>query len=335
MSTRQRTIALFLAVLIVGTVPATVMAQQAPRSVLLDEDTRQVASVTVDGQVYEVYRIENVVWYASGVDIYADGERVRSEETAEAVLTTLARRRAIDDLGEGDLGRLQAVKRNVSDASAAAADTSRELTETLAYLDSLRSESVDNRSAYNATIDAAPRLTEFNDTAPELLSQLRSYERDAQAFIENATRLSRLLDRRANGSSVDPQRLYAVYVATIQANDALSEHHGFGGVSDGLSTVATTSGAIAENTTSVPKYGNQTAAHFIRVESTANVTLDRMESVDLLGFDYEDTQDRARSIESDLMEDWRSRRNAGTDVYYTLAALGLAAVAAAGYLRWQ
>lgn len=335
MVTRKSVIALFLTILVVSTLPATVMAQQVPRAVLFDEDTRQVASVTVDGQTYEVYRIENVVWYASGVDIYADGDRVRSESTARAVLTKLARRRAIQDFGPEDVTRLRRLKRNVSDVASVVANASGSIDRTLTHLERLKTKRVDNTTAYRATLQAAPQVRTFNDTARDLLPQLRSYDRDSEAFVENATTLIRLVEQRSNGSSVDPERLYTVYLATVRANDALSNHLGFGGMNDGLSDVAGLSATIAQNVSGVPEYGNETAAHFERVETTAMAATNQTETIELLGFDFEETQDHARSFEAELMDDWRSRQNAGTDVYYTLSGLGLLAVAAAGYFRWR
>lgn len=306
---------------LVSAIPATVAAQAVPQDILLDEESTKMATVTVDGQTYDVYRIENVVWYASGIDIYADGERVRSESEARKVLTQLARRRAANELGPDDLTPLRTAKQNVSAAAPAVRSATRDINDTLAHLESLQTAQVDGRTAYNASVEAAPGIEDFNQSARELRPRLRSFDTDSGAFIDNATTLIDLVERRDNGSSVDPQRLYDVYVATIQAYDALSEHLGFVGVNEELSEVAASSEVIAGNVSSVPETGNETAAHFERVANSSANAANMTEAIDLPGFEFEDPQDRAQSLETDWMDRWQSRQNAGTDVYYSIFGL--------------
>lgn len=333
MNRRNQATTLLIVLLLVGAIPGTVMAQAGPQNVLFDQETEKIATVTVDEQTYEVYRIENAIWYASGLDIYADGERVRSESTARQVLAKLARRRAANELGPDDLTLLQTAKRNVSNAEPAVTTATRDINDTLAHLESLQSEQVNGTTAYNASVEAAPEIKDFNETARDLLPRLRSYGNDSGAFVENATTLIELVERRENESSVDPQRLYDVYVATIQANDALSEHLGFGGVNEDLSELSATSETIARNVSSVPGTGNETAEHFERVANSSGTAANMTEAIELPGFAFEDTQDRAQSLESDWMDRWQSRQNAGTDVYYSIFGLVIIVGLLAGYVK--
>lgn len=329
---RSRVATLLVVLLVVATLPTGVAAQQSTRDVLLDEDARQVATVTIDGQAYDVYRIENVVWYASGIEIYADGERVTAESTARRVLERLAQRRAIDNLQPADLDRLRAAKRNVSRAHEAVATGEAELEATLAHLERLRSERLNGTTAYNASVEAAPAIEEINESGPELRADLEAFRTDADAFVENATTLVRLVERRANGTSVDPQRVYDVYVATVRANDALSEHLGYSGIDERLGRLADRSRSAAANVESVGESGNETAAHLDRLANASGTAANRTAAIDLPGFAFEDTQDHAIDTEAKLMDRWHSRQNARSDVRNTLLGLVVISGAGVGYV---
>lgn len=321
--------------LLVSAIPATVAAQAVPRNVLLDQETTKRASVTVDGQTYDVYRIENVVWYASGIDIYADGERVRSESTARQVLTKLARRRATEELGPEELRTLRSAKRNVSNVAPAVSTAARYIDDTLTHLEDLKTRQTDGTTAYDRSVEAAPGIEGFNQTARGLPSGLRSFNNDSSAFVENATTLINLIQQRENGTSVDPQRIYEAYVATIRASDAVDEHLGFSGGIEELSEIASTSETIASNVSSVPETGNQTAQHFEAVANSSSTAANRTQVIELPGFEFEDAQERAQSLEADWMDRWNSRQNAGKDVYNTIFGLIIAIILLAGYFRWK
>lgn len=331
----ERVTTIIVVLLLISAIPATVAAQAVPQNVLLDQETTKMASVTVDGQTYDVYRIENVVWYASGIDIYADGERVRSESTARQVLTKLARRRAAEELGPEELRTLRPARRNVSDAAPAVSTAARDIDATLTHLEDLKTRQVDDTTSYNRSVEAAPGIVEFNQSARELLPELRSFNSDSSAFVENATTLIELIQQRENGTSVDPQRLYETYIATIRATEAVDEHLGFGGGIEGLSDIATTSETIAGNVSSVPETGNQTAEHFEAVANSTSTAANRTQAIELPGFEFNDAQDRAQSLESDWMDRWNSRQNAGKDVYNTIFGLVIAVIVLAGYFRWK
>lgn len=335
MNRLARVTTLIVVLLLVSAIPATVAAQAAPQNVLLDQETTKMASMTIDGQTYDVYRIENVVWYASGIDIYADGERVRSESTARQVLTKLARRRAIEELGPDDLNALRLAKQNVSDAAPAVSTAARDIDEALTHLSDLKTRQIDDTTAYNRSVEAAPGIEEFNQSARDLLPELRSFNNDSTAFVENATTLIELIHQRQNGTSVDPQRLYETYIATLRANDAVDRHVGVGGGIEGLSDLATTSETIADNVTSVPQTGNRTAEHFEAVANSTGTAANRTQTIEPPGFEFEQVQDRAQSLESDWMDRWNSRQNAGKDVYNTIFALVIAVIVLVGYRRWK
>lgn len=321
--------------LLVGATPMAALAQGAsnPQTVLLDQDTTHIADITVDGQQYSVYRHNNVFSWASGIGIYTNGERVTSESTAEAVLTALAQRRAVQELGAEEIRQLRTTSQNVSTTNVSAPATA--INETLVYMERMKTVRENGTTVYNASVEAAPQIPEFNETARELLPELRSFENDSTAYRSNATALIELLEQRENGTDVDSQRLYAQYAATLNAKNALSDHLEFDGINEQLTQVASTSETIAMNVSAVPERGNETAQHFWRVHNESAVAANQTAALSLSEFEFGEVQERAESLEEDWMEDWNSRRNPATTVYQSIGAIVVVIAAVGGYIAWR
>lgn len=325
---------LVIMMLLVGAVPTTVLAQGAPQPVLLDQETTKIGTVSVDNQSYSVYRHENVFPYVSGIEIYTDGSRVTSEATAEEVLTALAQRRAVEELGSDDLSALRTTSQNVSRTAPAVSETATALNETTGYVVDLKTTSEGGTTVYNASVDAAPQLPEFNETARELRPELRSFENDSNAYTSNASALITLLEQRENGTDVDPQRLYDRYAATLEAKEGISNHLGFDGINDQLPVVANLSEAIARNVSTAPE-GNETAQQFQVVHNESTVAANRTAALDLSEFEFDQAQERAESLEEDWMEQWESRRNPAREVYQSIGVIGAAIIVGIGYVTWR
>ncbi len=334
MNGRKLATGLVVILLLVGTTPTTAIAQGAsdPQPVLLDQDTTHIADVTVDGQQYSVYEHENVFSWASGIDIYTNGGRVTSESTAETVLTALAKRRAVRDLEAESAAPLRTTSRNVSTAASNVSATATAVNETLVYLEQTKTVRENGTTVYNASVEAAPRIAEFNESARELHPELRSFVNASTAYRSNATDLVELLERRENGTDVDPQRLYAQYETTLEAKNDVSDHFGFGGVNEQLAQTANTSEAIAMNVSSVPERGNETARHFRSVHNESAVAANQTATLGLDAFDFNGVQNRADSLEGRWMEDWNSRQNPASTVYQSIAAIVVGIAAVGGYV---
>ncbi|WP_231554328.1 hypothetical protein [Halobellus rufus] len=337
MNGRKLVTSLVVIMLLVGATPMGALAQGAsdPQPVLLDQDTTHIADITVDGQQYSVYEHKNVFSWASGIDIYTNGERVTSESTAEAVLTALAQRRAVQDLGAEDINQLRTTSQNASTAATNVSSTATAINETLVYMERMKTVRENGTTVYNASVEAAPQITEFNETARELHPQLRSFENTSTAYRSNATALIDLLEQRENGTDVDPQRLYAQYAATLDAKNDVSDHLGFDSIAEPLGEVAGTSETIAMNVSSVPERGNETAQHFWRVHNESTVAANQTAALGLDDFEFDDVQDRAESLEEDWMEEWNSRRSPASTVYQSIAAIVVGIAAVGGYIAWR
>lgn len=335
--TRRVVTALVVAMTLLGAVPASVTAQGTEGSLLLNQGATEVGAVTVDGERYQVYRYDNTLPYASGVSVYSDGEQVTSAARVRAVLTALAQRRAAAELGPEELETLRSVRREarvLANESGRAADA---LANATGYAVELQSVRVDGTTAWNATVEATPAAAELNETAGELVPALRRTERHAGWAVANTTALIDLLERKRNGSEVDPRRLYARYDATLSTLERLSDQE-FD--IDQLSDLAGLSRTVAANASSVPERGDEIAGRFAsfadRLGRASNRTTASFEAVeDRAGFNAPllTARTEARTQQAEWMEAWETRRYAPRDIYGTLLGVPLALVLALGYVR--
>jgi hypothetical protein len=327
---------LVVVMLLVGTVPTTALAQSSPRSVLLNEHTSHVGSVTVDGQEYEVYRYENLLWYANGIDIYADGERVTSPERAETVLTALAQRRAVDEIEPKHFDTLRATARAARSTAANASAAAASVNETTAHLEEMKTVRENGTTVYNASVEAAPRIAEFGEETERLPEELRELEGVSTAYAANATELATLLERRENGTDIDPQRLYAQYAETLSLKYQLAGELDSGAVTSDLPAVAGLSESIAANVSSAPR-GDETARLFATVHDDATVTANRTAPLEesVTHFEFDTAQERFESLQERWIESWRSRRDAALKVYGSLGFVGAAIFGGVGYVGWR
>jgi hypothetical protein len=112
MTPRTKTvIAILLAVIIIGsTIPLPVAAQGGEsNTLLLDTEQTEVGTVQVEGTTYTVYEQENILPYASGLEVYRNGQRVTDETEAWQAIRKIAWRRAATQLGPADRETLRQI----------------------------------------------------------------------------------------------------------------------------------------------------------------------------------------------------------------------------------
>lgn len=323
-SIHRLTTVLVVGVLLLSTVPVSVAAQGTPGSLLLNQHATKVGTITVDGERYQVYRYDNTLPYASGMSVFHDGEQVTSEARARAVLTALAQRRAAAKLGTEEIETLRTVReqaRIIANATGSAA------------------AALNDTTALNVSRQPAPRFSEFNGTATDLRPSLRTTERYARAVVSNTTALIELLEKRRNGTEVDPQRLYDRYATTLSTINRLS---GQSYKVDELSEVATLSDRIAANVSTSSDRGKEIAAGFEAVSSetarAANRTtaaFETLEEVAGYGTPLGEAQSFAQSQQSEWMDRWRTRQSAPMKIYGTLIGVPIALIVVGGYIRWR
>ncbi len=328
---------LITSLLVVSIIPAPAGAQSSTQSLLLNEDSTQLETVTLQDEQYEIFHYENTLSYASGIAIYHDGDTVTSPERANTILTALAQQQAVQHLDADTLEILRKIREEATIIASASEAAYRSLNETTAYNARLKTVDVDGTTAWNASTTAAPRLASLNATATELKPPLRATERYARDVVANTSDLILLLEQRQNETAVDPQRLYDQYQTTLKALEKLS---GQSYEIDNLAALGNSSTRIAANVSTVPERGGAIADYYERSGSHISQNASRIR----LAFKILDSEmgweapilaarNRAESGQSALIDQWRERRFAARDVYGTIG-IPVVLLGALGYLRY-
>ena len=95
MSRIETALKLVLIVSLILSTGATGASAQTPtRHLLFDTESTEVATVHTNGKAFVVYSQQNLLPYASGIEVYTDGNRVTAPGTVDEVFQALARRKA-------------------------------------------------------------------------------------------------------------------------------------------------------------------------------------------------------------------------------------------------
>lgn len=333
-SNRSLLVLVLVVTVVVATIPGIVLAQDISGRRLLNEKATTIATIEVDGQSYKVNRYENTLPYASGIAIYNGDERVKSEAQAKRILTALARRRAAAEIGRDEARLLKPLVSNVNDSRRAASDADAAIDRSLSFVHELKNTTVDGKSAWARTVEAAPAAAGYVDQADEVQGDLRMYHSQAAEFTHNATALIALIE--SDTEPVPPRKLYSQYLTTLRtANDLAGKLGGFYSLSSDLRVVANTSERIATNASSVPEVGGEIEPRFTNVTRASRTAADRLDRLpeNLNREQLDDAEDRVDARTEAWMADWRTRNNIAIDLYGTVFGLPIAGALVIG-LGW-
>ena len=321
-ATRSAIIYAVVGMVLIGTLPGIVLAQDLAGQRLLNEQATTVATIEVDGQTYQVNRYENTLPYTSGIAVYHDGERVDSNHRAKTILTALAHRRAAEEIGPTERRMLRTLAANVTEARNSTRDAQAALNRSIHYLDTLRNTTVDGDSAWNRTVAAAPVAADYAGSAREAREDLAQFQAASADFADNVSTLVELLDE----NETQPRQRYHRYAVTMDhANTLAGDLGGFYSLSKDLRKVANTSERIANNASSVPEVGDTTETRFSRAATQTRDAAARIDAVpaDLHRDELDATTDRAETLKQRYLTEWRARNNVTFELYGTIFGLPL------------
>lgn len=328
MSHRQLILkSLLVLTLLVNSLTIGVAAQSQPRQILLDTEAAQFAEVHTNGQTFIVYRVDNALPYASGLEVYSDGERVTSESTVEEVFRALARRKATKFQPEREtiakLGRVieqsQALQTTTTEAIMA-------INETLEYRGKLQETSINDSSAWEIATDQSDALDEGfasgfsgSSEAVEFRNQLQALRASAIELEKNATRVITLLKQRQAGEDINRSDLYrryaGVYSDLERMNQAVSE------IGDRTGQLAETSQTAATQVGSVRQVGDDLQERLASLSMSLNETEASLDNVGPALLELREGLPKVAAdvqFQEDLMKQWNRRQAASMKVYFTI-----------------
>ncbi|MFB6134173.1 MAG: hypothetical protein ABEJ55_04215 [Halanaeroarchaeum sp.] len=311
------------------TTAATAASISAPdQRVLLDTSRERLGRLTVDGTPYVVYRYENVLPYASGVEVWGPNGRVESTAKARQVLRVLAWQHSVSHLSAGDIETLRDIQSASRQIESAVTPPLRALDRILQLRSQLQSVDVGftTINVWQPLVSQYPQVSTFMDTAEALRNRLQDWKSASQRTNENLDTVIRSLERMESGEEVDYAKLGEQFAAAMQGLDQLSRESE--SLANQLSTAADTSRQIATEvsglTVSGVQVGDQIARPFESTASTLSRSASQIES-------FSQTLDRERSKlgsvkqsaeqrQDQYMSGYSTRQQAPMRVYGTIGA---------------
>lgn len=313
------------------------LAQSERRQVVLDTEVTELATVYTNGQTYVVYAYDNLLSYASGIEVYTEGERVTSRAVVDEVFQSLARRQATKFQPEVDtIARLRRVvnrSQTVQSATQGAIDA---LNQTLTYRQQLKETEVNGTVAWDLVIEESAAIEDsfvagFRGSfeAQQLRNRLQTIQQSSATLEANAKRVIELLQRRQSGAEINQSDLYRRY-DTVSA-DLKTMKTQVDEARQQLQTVAEDSRMAAKQAGSLPRISPQLETRLTTLADTLHASTRPMRDagsalVDLRGALPEVTTNA--QYQAVLTNRWEKRQNAPLKVFATMGEGFLLMVAA-------
>jgi len=294
----------------------------------LDRGFERVGETTVDGTTYEVYRYDNLLPYASGYELFNDGERVEDRSEVRRVARvygweTAAREEVTDD----ELGRLRSTATTTRRASAVVSTPFTAIDTALSVVDELkeREAPLSDTSVWDVVTAASPGLGRAESLLRTTRDGLEEWEERVGSIGEDV------------GKAVDAVRALREGEEPDEGYDELDGV--FENATEGLSTAAETSsavrsdlneasnitGSLAEEVSGVRFVGEELASPFRRLEGSLKNVSDSVrgfeERAEASREDLEAVSSRASSEERSVAVGWGRRSSAEARVYGTFVLL--------------
>lgn len=321
--------------IVISTIPIPVAGQDVPESrVLLDTDREQIDSVSLDGETYQVYRYENLLPYASGIEVYSNGERITSESDANRVLRVIAWERATEQLGPEEIDTLRSIHQSAQEIQQLVSGPISALNTILGFIDWMKETSVAGFNVWEEAKNVVPALEGFDTAARDLRAELEEWRNAAQAVNENLPPVINALERIKRGEEVDYSKLSQQFADSMSAMERLQSKSDE--LERRLSDMSQRSDEIATATASIPVVGGDISDAFTRLSNEISSAASRVDQYSSELSEQEsnlrDVKQTAESERNTMMRQWQSRQNAQLKVYGTLAVLSLPVVAGLFYV---
>lgn len=319
---------LVVIILVLNTFSTGAIAQNSPRHVLLDDNPTRMATVHTNSQAFVIYEYDNLLPYASGIEVYTGGERVTSADTVDEVFRALARRQATKFEPESrTIERLQRVMNRSEAVQRATGEAISSLNETLAYRETLQETTVNNTTAWEAAIQSSDALDQsfvsgFSgpSDAGELRNQLMAVRSSARNLETNASRVITLLQQRQAGQEINRSDLYRRYAGVYTELETLKTQ--LESVQPTILEIANASKMVASQSDSVPSKGEEIQRRFTSLGQSLEVAGNQITQTGPAFTELRTTLPTVATDENyqaQLTKRWKQRQGAATKVYATVA----------------
>lgn len=308
----------------------------APESrVFLDTNRTLVGRVTIDGTPYAVYRYENMLPYASGIEVYGPEGRVEDEDRAQAVFTVLAWQQAVSELSAEDISTLKDIKETSQRINSIVSPPLNVLNKILQFQNELKQMSFMGTSAWDILADNYPGLEEFFVSVRDTKGTLQDWQQASSRTNQNLGDVIRSLEQ-IQSEEADPnyEELGTQFAEAMAGLDELSSESDQ--LAEELSSVSNTASEIASAINSISLLPGELAQPFRAVASTLSTAESEVQSFsDTLQEQRSElgaVRNTAQGTQDSYINAYKTRSGAETKVYGTLGGLLLALFIIVGLL---
>jgi DNA repair exonuclease SbcCD ATPase subunit len=294
----------------------------------------------IDGQSYTVYRVDNTIPYASGIEIYQNGREVTERREIAPVISRLAAKRTLNDvdtsvspstvtsrsaaeqqftvvgwevaaneLNSGDIQQLRQI-------SATAEQIDRIVSPPLSAINSVLNlfQQMRNTGAFGVTVwdlatSAYPQLPQYEEALSAVRTELSEWNSAAEQVSQNVNPAIKSLEKARQGQKIDYGKVSTQMRSAAEALERLQSKSNE--VESSLSTASEESGDVAEALSD-----SRVPSGFVRPISQLS---DRLRSaaseVDSFSETLGESESRLASVRStaqskqqQLMQQWQSDR---------------------------
>lgn len=335
-------VALLLAILIAGsTIPVPVAAQSGPSTVPLDVESERMTNMEIDGTTYTVYRVENRLPYASGIEVYRNGQEVTDQSQIQPVISRIAAKRtlrnvdtsvspakitsrsdaekqftivawevAANELSSEDMRQLRQVSQRADQIDRTVSPWLSVINAVLNLFQQMRNTGVFGVTVWDIATTTHPQLPQFEDLLSAVQTELREWKSAAEQVSRNVDPAIRSLEKAQQGQNIDYNQVSNQLQKTAESIDRLQTKSNE--LETRLSSAREESGVIAENLRS-----SRVPSEFVRPISQLSNQLDNAASEvrsfsETLGesrTQLSDIRATAQNKKQQLMGQWRSERS--------------------------
>jgi flagellar biosynthesis chaperone FliJ len=188
----------------------------------------------IDGESYTIYRVENTLPYASGIEVYTGGEQVSNPEEIEPAISRLAAKRTLEgvntDVSSADITSTSAAEQRFTIAAWQVAATQldssdiqqlEQVSNTASRINQLVSpplsaissvldlfQRMKNTGAFGVTVwevavNAHPQLPQVEEVLSEVQSELQEWNAAAEQVTQNTEPAISSLKQAQQGQAID------------------------------------------------------------------------------------------------------------------------------------
>ena len=312
-----------------------------PASNLLDGESEQVGQIDMQGSTYTVYEVDNLIPYASGVEVYADGQRVTDKAKVKPVLSQLGAKRTLssidttvkateisstseaqtrftiaawqvsaNEITEDDIQKLRQISKTSDQIDEIVSPTLSAINTVLNVFQQMRNTGILGVTVWDVATEAYPQMETFENSLEQTRTELSEWNQAAEKVTSNIKPTITALEKARQGQNIDYSKVANQLQAAESALDQLQSKSDE--VESSLSSTSDTAATVASTL-----QGTQVPNNFIspiselsqRLDSAATEVNKFSQTIEESRSELSSTRQKAQNKQQQFMDQWKSDRS--------------------------